>query len=199
MRRRRPRPADRPVDPIRSARSREAVRAGDREQRHVELLLASVGGRVYRVGTRRRRGDYQGTMQTPGLADLRAFLPHARLIRLPAYNCDECARHLIVNHIDPKHPTACERFDVLEVEVKSGAGKLSAEQREYRALCLAAGMSYVSGGVDAVVAWLVGGGYLDPKNIAHYRQPPAAPGRCPCGKPDNHPDACFFTRSYDRR
>jgi hypothetical protein len=44
-------------------------------QAHVAALLRHVGADVYVLGTTRRRGDYHGTMQTPGLPDLLAFLP----------------------------------------------------------------------------------------------------------------------------
>jgi hypothetical protein len=48
------------------------------EQSHIVQLLRTVGGQVYVLGTTRRRGDYAGTMQTPGLPDLLAFLPVKR-------------------------------------------------------------------------------------------------------------------------
>ena len=43
-------------------------------QANVVELLNAVGASVYRIGTKRRKGDYQGTMQTPGIPDLVAFV-----------------------------------------------------------------------------------------------------------------------------
>ena len=45
------------------------------EQAHIVQLLRTIGGTVYVLGTTRRRGDHPGTMQSPGLPDLVAFLP----------------------------------------------------------------------------------------------------------------------------
>ena len=46
-------------------------------QAQIVRLLRSVGCQVYVLGTTRRRGDYHGTMMSPGLPDLIAFLPRA--------------------------------------------------------------------------------------------------------------------------
>lgn len=47
-------------------------------QSRIVALLRSVGCAVWVLGTTRRRGDYQGTMQTPGLPDVLAFLPRSQ-------------------------------------------------------------------------------------------------------------------------
>ena len=39
-------------------------------QRDIVRLLRSVGGVVFVIGTRRAKGDYQGTRMSPGLPDL---------------------------------------------------------------------------------------------------------------------------------
>lgn len=39
-------------------------------QQQIVHLLRSLGAQVWVLGTTRRRGDYHGTMQTPGLPDL---------------------------------------------------------------------------------------------------------------------------------
>lgn len=44
-------------------------------QQQIVHLLRSLGAHVYEIGTRRRRQDYPGTMQSPGIPDLVAFLP----------------------------------------------------------------------------------------------------------------------------
>ncbi len=108
-------------------------------------LWRSLGGRVYIAGTRRRRGDYQGTMQTPGIADLHGFLPP------PRYN--------------PSIATPTLLF----VECKAQGGRLSKDQAEFRDWCVAAGVSHVCGGVDSFIAFLIAGGWLRADQVAHYR------------------------------
>ena len=44
-------------------------------QADIVKLLETVGAAVYRIGTTRKKGDHQGTMQTPGIPDLCAFVP----------------------------------------------------------------------------------------------------------------------------
>ena len=44
-------------------------------QSDVVKLLKTVGAAVYKIGTTRKRGDHQGTMQTAGIPDLVAFVP----------------------------------------------------------------------------------------------------------------------------
>ena len=44
-------------------------------QADIVKLLETVGAAVYRIGTTRKRGDHQGTMQTAGIPDLVAFVP----------------------------------------------------------------------------------------------------------------------------
>ena len=113
-------------------------------QTHITKLLASVGGRVYTLGTRRPRGDYQGTCQTPGLSDLLAFLPH-------------------------RVPPATRRL--LFIEAKAQGGRLSDAQRDFQALCRDARIDHVVGDLDAVIAWLLDEGYLRSDQIPHYRLP----------------------------
>ena len=43
-------------------------------QADIVKLLETVGAAVYRIGTTRKKGDHQGTMQTPGIPDLLAFV-----------------------------------------------------------------------------------------------------------------------------
>jgi hypothetical protein len=116
-------------------------------QQQIVTLLRSIGATVYVLGVHRRRGDYPGTCQTPGLPDLYAFLPRAPL-RL---------RH---------GPLA------LWVEVKAAGGRASAAQEAFVDQCQASGVAHVIGGVDAVIALLVVGGWLKAENVPHYRRPP---------------------------
>lgn len=48
-------------------------------EKHIQAAihewLELCGCRVYTIGTVRKRGDHQGTMQTPGLPDLLVFVP----------------------------------------------------------------------------------------------------------------------------
>lgn len=115
------------------------------EQAGIVQLWRSLGGRVWVIGTRRRRGDYQGTMQTPGTPDLHGFLP------APRYN------------LSVLRPT------MLYVECKAHGGRLSKDQAEFRDWCLAAGVAHVCGGVDAFIAFLIAGGWMRADQVAHYR------------------------------
>ena len=49
-------------------------------QAQIVTLLRSLRADVWVLGTRRPRGDYQGTRQSPGLPDLIAFLPDEELL-----------------------------------------------------------------------------------------------------------------------
>ncbi len=125
-------------------------------QAHIVQLLRSIGGQVYVMGTTRRRGDFAGTMQTPGIPDLMAFLP--------ARDCP--------------HPAPAARGRVfLFVEVKARGGRLRPEQLAFAEGCVAAGVPHVVGDLDAVIAWLVEHGYVKADSVPHYRQPVAPEAR----------------------
>ena len=47
-------------------------------QADIVKLLNTVGAAVYKIGTTRKKGDHQGTMQTPGIPDLVAFVPTSK-------------------------------------------------------------------------------------------------------------------------
>ena len=100
------------------------------QQQHIVRLLRTLGAEVYVLGTVRRRGDYPGTMQSPGLPDLLAFLPRGK-----------------------------ERRQVW-IEVKASNGRLSPPQLAFREHCRGGGIEHIVGGVDSVIAWLVAEGYL---------------------------------------
>lgn len=104
------------------------------EQAAIVQLLRTIGARVYVLGTRRRKGDYPGTNQTPGLPDLYAFLPAG--------------------------PHRAYAATTLWVEVKAPRGRLSAEQRAFAEACEAARQRHVVGGLDEVVVFLTIGGWL---------------------------------------
>lgn len=112
------------------------------EQAGIVKLLRSIGGAVYVFGTTRRKGDYQGTMQTPGIPDLEVFLP-------PAGGLSENT--------------------LLKIEVKAPHGRLSPAQQHYRDHCIAACVPHIVGGLDDVIAWLVKHGYLKLAQAPHYR------------------------------
>lgn len=113
------------------------------EQAHIVQLLLSIGAAVYVLGTRRPRGDHQGTCQTPGVPDLLAFLP-----------------------------TRAERpTRQLWVECKAKGGRLRPEQLDFRTLCECAGVAHVVGDLDAVIAWLCEHAYVKADQFPHYRQP----------------------------
>ena len=123
------------------------------EQAHIVGLLRTLGAQVWTLGTTRRRGDYQGTMQAPGLPDLLAFVP------MPEGH-DE----------------------LVAIEVKAMGGRLRREQVRFRECCHRAHVSYVVGDLDEVIAWLIERHLLSPDRVAAYRVPadtrdPEEPGR----------------------
>lgn len=120
------------------------------EQQHGVELLTRLGAKVYVSGTRRKKGDYQGTMQTPGIPDVEAWLP-------PPPDTDTRVEGPL-------------RY-VLKWECKAAGGRLSSDQTIYRQLCLDAGVSHVVGDFNALIAWLVDAGYVKAASFPHYRQP----------------------------
>jgi hypothetical protein len=118
------------------------------EQAHIVQLLLSINAAVFVLGTRRPRGDYAGTCQTPGLPDLVAFLPSTR-----------------------EHGTR-----QVWIECKAIGGRLRSEQQNFRTLCECAGVAHIVGTFDDVIAWLAGNGYVKASQFPHYRQPQAPKG-----------------------
>jgi hypothetical protein len=116
------------------------------EQAHGVQVLRLVCGRdaVYVVGTHRRRGDYPGTMQTPGISDVFAFLP-------------------------PRAPSP--RRTLLWWEAKRVGGRMTPEQVRFKDLVESAGLPHVVGPLDALLAFLVTEGYVQAESFPHYRQP----------------------------
>lgn len=130
------------VDPERSRRARESVQKGQAEQAAGRKLLLALGAKVYAIGTTRRRTDYQGTMQTPGMPDIKFFI-QAR--------------------------GASPRRRGVWWESKAGTGRLSPAQREFRDLATSSGEDYIAGDVDALIVWLCAEGYARANQFAHYR------------------------------
>lgn len=123
-------------------------------QAHIVQLLRSIGGQVYTMGTTRRRGDFAGTMQTPGIPDVMAFLPDR----------------------DSPFPAApTQRRVFLFVEVKARGGRMRPEQIAFREWCIAAGVVHIVGDLDDVIAWLVEHGHVKADSVPHYRRPEARP------------------------
>src|SRR3990167_434408 len=110
------------------------------EQAHGVRLLRLIGAAVYVSGTVRRRGYYQGTMQTPGIPDVEAWLPWP-----PRGTSSDAG------------PTRQQ----LKWEAKRAGGRLSPAQQAYQRHCRDAGVAHVVGPVDALRAWLIGAGYLN--------------------------------------
>lgn len=105
------------------------------EQAAIVQLLEKLGAKVYVIGTKRRKGDYQGTMQTPGIPDL----------------------YVVLNFFGKPKP-----FKAIWIEVKARGGKLSDAQRQFKAEtdALEPAMYHIVGGVDDVQNWLVDHGWL---------------------------------------
>lgn len=132
------------------------------EQAHGVQLLRSLGAAVYVSGTHRKKGDFQGTMQTPGIPDVEAWLPQPPASAGLAIDWSAVRKSFGVTHA-PR---------LLKWEVKAAGGTMSPAQREYQALCVAAGVAHVCGDVDTLIAWLIQERYLKPENVPHYRGRP---------------------------
>lgn len=98
------------------------------EQAAIVQLLQSVGAAVYVLGTRRKRGDYQGTMQTPGLPDLLAFVPMVQ--------------------------ASTRRYELACIEVKVAGARRTWPQSVFAGYCEKAGVCYQCGTLDDVLSWL---------------------------------------------
>lgn len=122
------------------------------EQLGIRKLMLSLGAKEYVLGTKRRKTDFHGTMQTPGIADLQFFLPDRRGGRA---------------HLSPR------RLVIVEAKRQKG-GRFSPDQVQYRDLCVAAGVDYIGGCLDDVIAWLIHEGYLRADQVPHYRTAPEA-------------------------
>ena len=102
-------------------------------QADIVKLLETVGAAVYRIGTKRKKGDHQGTMQTPGIPDLCAFVTFPR------------SQHV------SEHMTHCVQ---LWIEVKRPGEAMSEAQWEFLRNARDAGCEHLVGGVDDVLDWL---------------------------------------------
>lgn len=102
-------------------------------QRQIVCLLERIGAKVYVLGTTRPRGDYPGTMQTPGVPDLYVFLPET--------------------------PQQWRGLAVW-IEVKAKGGRLRPAQADFRDRCQVALTPHLVGGLDEVVHYLTAGGWL---------------------------------------
>ena len=102
-------------------------------QADIVKLLETVGAAVYKIGTTRKRGDHQGTMQTPGIPDLVAF----------------------VTVMVPLYPDGRRTYTMqLWIEVKRPGETRSEDQDAFREYALKASCEHVTGGVDEVLDWL---------------------------------------------
>lgn len=142
---------------------RRPVKHEQAEQEAVKTLLLAIGAKFWVAGTKRKHGDYQGSMQTPGLADLPlVFLPRHQRAGLTrdeslARGYPEHAYELVV--IEMKSPGAA----------RSKTGGLSPEQRDLQHYCELSGTPYIHGDANAVIAWLIQHGYLRKEQVPHYR------------------------------
>ena len=107
-------------------------------QAQIVKLLKQVGARVYVLGTRRAKGDHQGTRQTPGVPDVIAFVPR--------------------KYGPPGDPQ--DEWTHLYIEVKADGGRMRAEQLEFARYCGLAHVRHIVGGLDPVIAVLVEHGRL---------------------------------------
>jgi hypothetical protein len=127
---------------IRAPRRRRPVVPEKAEQAQGVALLRSLGAWVGVLGTRRPGGDYQGTCQTPGFPDVYAIIP-----RRGAGGAETAVWW----------------------EVKSERGRLRPEQDDFRRRCFNAGHAHVTGGLSALMAWLVAAGFLKREQLPASR------------------------------
>jgi hypothetical protein len=117
--------------------SRRAAKVGQQpekaEQSAIVQLLRTIGASVYVIGTKRAKGDYQGTRQTPGIPDLYVFLPST-----------------------PKHVGGIAVW----IEVKAEGGRLSVAQIGFEVRCRLAGAVHLVGGRDMLIDFLKQNGWL---------------------------------------
>lgn len=120
-------------------------------------LLASLGADIYTLGTRRSKGkpcpkcktfvpEDQGTRQTPGIADVLAFLPEKN-----------------------GNPPIALWWEVKHAD----GGRASADQIRFAELCRRSSQAHCLGPLDALYAWLIENRYLRPDQVPHYRLPKA--------------------------
>ena len=102
-------------------------------QADIVQLLESVGAKVYKIGTKRKKSDHQGTMQTPGIPDLCAFVNVQR----------------DVGWSQPGMATV-----QIWIEVKRPGETMSEDQMMFCWNALRAGVNHIVGGVDEVLDWL---------------------------------------------
>jgi hypothetical protein len=114
------------------------------EQGSIKNLIELLGGVVKTIGTTRATccgtcgapSTDPTTRQSPGLADLVAYLP------------------------PPKRQQA-RGWTQVWIECKGRGGTLSIEQVAFRELNLRAGVAHVVGGVDEVIEYLTAGGWVN--------------------------------------
>lgn len=135
------------------ARVGEVARREKHEQQDGVRLLESLGARVFVSGTVRRKGDHPGTMQTPGIPDVEAFLPP------PRYQSQPRPASRVLVKWEAKSP----------VRARAARGGLSTAQLEYRDLCRHAGVHHITGDLTALLTWLVREGYLRADQVPAHR------------------------------
>jgi hypothetical protein len=120
------------------------------EQAHIVAFLRQIGCAVCVIGhpSPSDGRSSRGTGQTPGIPDLWAFLP-------------------------ARGPVAAATG--VWIEVKAAGGQLRPEQAAFRAQCEQCRVAHVVGGLDAVIAFLIDGGWVKSSSLPHYRQPKPAP------------------------
>jgi len=144
---------------------RRAIQREKIVQSQGEKLFMSLGAQVYRFGTRRAQRCWncheiskdQGTRQTPGPADIQAFLPP------PRYPVDESVRHVFA------HPR--RRYQVMWEAKRDPHQKLSDDQAVFAAMCHDADVLHVYGDLSALFAFFILHGWLKADNVPHYRRP----------------------------
>jgi hypothetical protein len=111
------------------------------EQAAIVQLLRTIGASVYVIGTRRRKGDYQGTGNTAGVPDVYAVLPW-----IPTYK---------------GRLGLSDTWTVpVWIEVKAPKGRPSKAQEQFQVESTNCRIPHLIGGIDVVTHWLRQGGWI---------------------------------------
>lgn len=118
-------------------------------QAHGCSLLRSLGGKVNVIGTKRRKSEKDhGTHQTRGIPDIYVFLPPPAFPSVPALGAPDGV--------------------ALWWEVKRPGESRTAEQVAFGNACARVCHPYVWGDLDALIAYLIAGGWLKRESIAAH-------------------------------
>lgn len=131
-------------------------------------LLRSLNAKPYVLGTRRgKREKDHGTHQTPGIADVYMVLPQPMAAVVTGPEARDRCQH--VHADDFMWPDLGGFRSAGWWEAKRPGEKREPDQVAFGEECLERGVPYVWGDLDALIAWLIAGGWLKRDQVgAHH-------------------------------